>query len=117
MLHSEVGRLNERHARRVNRELNALSEVPMNHPFEHLLAKSEFDAGSYDHMGRIIPLILTSLAILFAGGSLAGTVPSIGYLVFWGVGVAVAGIIGLSALNATIRAKRAAIALYKHRHP
>lgn len=98
MRQSEIGSLNEKHARRTNQELNALSEPPMNHPFEHLIAKCEFDSGSYDHMGKIIPLILTALALLFAGGGLAATVPSIGYLVFWGLGVAVVGGVGLSLL-------------------
>lgn len=116
MRQSEIGRLNEKYARRINQELNALSEPPMTHPFEHLTAKCEFDSGSYDHMGKIIPLVLTALALLFAGGGLAATVPSIGYLVFWGVGVAVVGVVGLSLLSSTIRAKRAAIAVYKHRH-
>lgn len=117
MRQSKIGQLNEKHARRTNQELKALSEAPMNHPFEHLIAKCEFDSGSYDHMGKIIPLILTALAILFAGGSLAALVPSIRYLMFWGIGVAFAGIVGLSLLSSTIRAKRAAIAVYKHRHP
>ncbi|ALG27818.1 hypothetical protein AOZ07_01580 [Glutamicibacter halophytocola] len=109
--------LDEKHARRINQELIRLSEPPMILPFEHLIAKHEFDSGSYDHMGKAITLILTGLAILFAGGSLASKEPSIGYLVFWGIGVVLAGLIGLTLLSSSLRAKRAAIAVYKQRHP
>ena len=81
-------------------------------PFEHLIAKYEFDSGSYDHMSKAITLVLTGLAILFAGGSLAYKAPSIGYLVLLGMGVVLAGLISLTLLSGSLRAKRAAIAVF-----
>lgn len=46
----------------------------MNDPFEHLIAKTEFDSGVYDQISKAFTLILAGVAILFAGGSLAGVV-------------------------------------------
>lgn len=74
MRQSKAGRVSEKHARRTNQELQALSEPPMNDPFEHLIAKTEFDSGVYDQISKAFTLILAGVAILFAGGSLAGVV-------------------------------------------
>ncbi|MFJ2353483.1 hypothetical protein [Glutamicibacter sp. NPDC087673] len=117
MRQSKAGRVSEKHARRTNQELQALSEPPMNDPFEHLIAKTEFDSGVYDQISKAFTLILAGVAILFAGGSLAGVAPSIWVLVLWSGLVVVLGVLGFMGLGASISAKRAAIAVYKHRYP
>lgn len=116
MRQSKAGRVSEKHARRTNQELQTLSEPPMNDPFEHLIAKCEFDSGAYDQISKAFTLILAGVAILFAGGSLAGVSPSIWVLVLWSGLVVVLGLLGFMGLGASISAKRAAIAVYKHRY-
>lgn len=64
-----------------------------------------------------LTVALAGVAILFAGGSLAGVAPSIWVLVLWSGLVVVLGVLGFMGLGASISAKRAAIAVYKHRYP
>lgn len=116
MLRLELGGLSEKHALRINYELRALSESPMTDPFERLIAKRKYDSRPYDQISKSFTIILAGVAILFAGGSLAGQVPNIWVLLLRPGLIVALGLLGFKALGSNIGVQRAAIAVYKHRH-
>ncbi|GAA2942785.1 hypothetical protein ACFO7V_01650 [Glutamicibacter bergerei] len=109
--------LKEKYAKYVNEQLVAVREPPMTEPFEHLLAKVEFESSNFKQIVTVLTILLTFIAITIATASASGTYLGKELLITYAGMITVLLVVAIIFTHPSVAAKKSAIAVYRHRHP
>ncbi|MGO1727836.1 hypothetical protein ACTXJX_17565 [Glutamicibacter ardleyensis] len=110
-------RLKEKYAKYVNEQLVAVGEPPMTEPFEHLLAKVEFESSNFKQIVTVLTIFLTFIAITIATASASGAYLGKELLITYAGMITVLLVVAIIFTHPSVAAKKSAIAVYRHRHP
>lgn len=109
--------LKEKYAKYVNEQLVAVGEPPMTEPFEHLLAKVEFESSNFKQIVTLLAVLLTIIAITIATASASGSYPGKELLITYTGMITILLIVAIIFTRPSVAAKKSAIAVFRQRHP